>query len=57
MLAVCMLLKIKGEFMSKNIWQREADDIRAYLDRHGYRTEQKNDHILVKDECLFKTKK
>lgn len=32
-----------------NIWEREAQDIRNYLDRHGYASTQKGDHILVND--------
>jgi hypothetical protein len=32
-----------------NIFEREAKDIRNYLERHGYVSEQKEDHIMVKD--------
>ena len=35
--------------MGKNIFQLEADNIRSYLERHGYASEQRADHIIVKD--------
>ena len=38
--------------MPKNIFQVEADDIRNYLERHGYTSKQGPDHILVQDPAL-----
>lgn len=35
--------------MAQNIFQREANDIRNYLERHGYTATQGPDHIIVKD--------
>lgn len=35
--------------MAANIFQVEANDIRNYLERHGYASVQGPDHIIVKD--------
>lgn len=39
--------------MGKNIFQIEADNIRGFLERHGYIVEQRPDHIIVKDPVLI----
>jgi hypothetical protein len=36
-----------------NIFQTEANDIRNYLERHGYASVQGPDHIVVKDPVLI----
>ena len=36
-----------------NIFEREAKDIRDYLERHGYTARQGPDHIIVQDPVLF----
>ena len=32
-----------------NIWEREAKDIRNYLERHGYTSTQGPNHVIVHD--------
>lgn len=36
-----------------NIFEREAQDILGYLERHGYMARQGPDHIIVQDPVLF----
>lgn len=32
-----------------NMWEREARDIKAFLERNGYTAEMGTDHVVVKD--------
>lgn len=32
-----------------NMWEREARDIKAFIERHGYTAEMGADHVVVKD--------